>query len=43
MILFPRRRGQANELAHLVRAIVENPYINATCLYIDAGARMSAR
>lgn len=32
MILFPRRMGQANELAQLVRSIVENPYINATCL-----------
>ena len=43
MILFPRRMGQANELAHLIRSIVENPYINATCLHIDAGARMSTR
>ena len=43
MILFPRRMGQASELAHLVRSIVENPYINATCLHIDAGARMSSR
>jgi 3-hydroxyacyl-CoA dehydrogenase / 3-hydroxy-2-methylbutyryl-CoA dehydrogenase len=43
MILFPRRMGQAGELAHLVRSIVENPYINATCLHIDAGARMSTR
>lgn len=43
MILFPRRMGQASELAHLVRSIVENPYINATCLHIDAGARMSTR
>lgn len=43
MILFPRRMGRPQELAHLVLSIVENPYINATCLHIDAGARMSAR
>lgn len=43
MVLFPPRMGHPAELAHLVRSIVENPYINATCLHIDAGARMSAR
>jgi NAD(P)-dependent dehydrogenase (short-subunit alcohol dehydrogenase family) len=43
MILFPQRMGRPQELAHLVRSIVENPYLNATCLHIDAGARMSAR
>ncbi|MCM3562760.1 SDR family NAD(P)-dependent oxidoreductase [Hydrogenophaga intermedia] len=43
MILFPRRMGRPQELAQLVRSIVANPYINATCLHIDAGARMSAR
>jgi len=43
MILFPPRMGLPGELAHLVRSVIENPYINATCLHIDAGARMSAR
>jgi NAD(P)-dependent dehydrogenase (short-subunit alcohol dehydrogenase family) len=43
MVLFPRRMGAPAELAHMVRSIVENPYINATCLHIDAGARMSSR
>jgi NAD(P)-dependent dehydrogenase (short-subunit alcohol dehydrogenase family) len=43
MVLFPRRMGEPRELAHLVRSIVENAYLNATCLHIDAGARMSAR
>ena len=43
MILFPPRMGMPGELAHLVRSVIENPYINATCLHIDAGARMSAR
>lgn len=43
MILFPRRMGTPAELAHLVLGVIQNPYINATCLHIDAGARMSAR
>lgn len=43
MILFPPRMGRPQELAQLVCSIVTNPYINATCLHIDAGARMSAR
>lgn len=43
MILFPRRMGAPAEVAMLVRSIVENPYINATCVNIDAGARMGTR
>mgnify|MGYP001394483091 FL=1 len=43
MILFPHRMGSPAELAQLVRSVIENAYINATCLHIDAGARMSAR
>jgi hypothetical protein len=43
VILFPRRMGRPQELAQLVCSIVTNPYINAACLHIDAGARMSAR
>lgn len=43
MILFPNRMGQADEFAALVRHIAENPYLNATTISIDAGARMMAR
>lgn len=43
MILFPNRMGQASEFARLVRHIAENPYLNATTISIDAGARMMAR
>jgi len=43
MVLFPPRMGRPQELAQLVCAIVANAYVNATCLHIDAGARMSAR
>jgi NAD(P)-dependent dehydrogenase (short-subunit alcohol dehydrogenase family) len=43
MILFPKRMGQPPEFAMLVRQIVENPYLNATTISIDAGARMTPR
>lgn len=38
-----RRHPDLPDLAQLVCSIVINPYINATCLHIHAGARMSAR
>jgi NAD(P)-dependent dehydrogenase (short-subunit alcohol dehydrogenase family) len=43
MVLFPKRRGRPEEFGRLVRHIVENEYINATTLAIDAGTRMTAR
>lgn len=43
MILYPNRMGQPREFAGLVRHIVENSYLNATTLDLDAGARMQAR
>jgi len=43
MILYPNRMGQPAEFAKLVQHIVENPYLNATTLDLDAGARMQAR
>jgi NAD(P)-dependent dehydrogenase (short-subunit alcohol dehydrogenase family) len=43
MVLFPTRMGEAREFAGLVRHIAENPYINATTISIDAGARMMPR
>jgi NAD(P)-dependent dehydrogenase (short-subunit alcohol dehydrogenase family) len=43
MILFPSRMGQATEFGALVRHIAENPYLNATTISLDAGARMAAR
>jgi len=41
MILNPRRLGDPDEFAALVQHIVENPYLNATTISLDAGARMS--
>ena len=43
MVLFPKRRGRPEEFGRLVRHIVENEYLNATTLDIDAGTRMTAR
>jgi len=43
MVLFPHRMGQPDEFAHLVSTIVENAYLNATTISLDAGARMTAR
>jgi NAD(P)-dependent dehydrogenase (short-subunit alcohol dehydrogenase family) len=38
--LYPRRFGRAEEFAALAVHIVENRYLNATCLRLDAGLRM---
>lgn len=43
MILFPSRMGRAEEFAQLACTIVENAYLNATTISLDAGARMSGR
>jgi NAD(P)-dependent dehydrogenase (short-subunit alcohol dehydrogenase family) len=43
MILFPNRMGRQGEFAQLVRHIVANPYLNATTIDLDGGARMAAR
>jgi hypothetical protein len=43
MILYPNRMGRPVEFARLVQHIVENSYLNATTLNLDAGARMQAR
>jgi NAD(P)-dependent dehydrogenase (short-subunit alcohol dehydrogenase family) len=38
--LNPSRLGDPNEFASLVMHIIENTYLNATTLSIDAGARL---
>jgi NAD(P)-dependent dehydrogenase (short-subunit alcohol dehydrogenase family) len=40
VILFPRRMGRALEFGAMVRHIVENGYLNATTINLDAGARL---
>lgn len=39
----PPRLGRSAEFALLVRNIVENPYLNAECIRLDAGIRPPAR
>jgi NAD(P)-dependent dehydrogenase (short-subunit alcohol dehydrogenase family) len=42
--VFPNKRfGKADEYAHLVLAIIENPMLNASVIRLDAGTRMPAR
>ncbi len=36
---FPKRGGDPAEFAKLVRHIIENPYLNAETVRIDAGIR----
>jgi NAD(P)-dependent dehydrogenase (short-subunit alcohol dehydrogenase family) len=43
MVLFPRRLGRPDEFAALVQFIVENDYLNATTIDLDAGTRLTAR
>jgi NAD(P)-dependent dehydrogenase (short-subunit alcohol dehydrogenase family) len=38
---FPKRLGHPEEFAHLVKHIVENPYINGTVIRLDGGCRLS--
>ena len=43
MILYPNRMGLPSEFARLAQHVIENAYLNATSLDLDAGARMQAR
>jgi 3-hydroxyacyl-CoA dehydrogenase/3-hydroxy-2-methylbutyryl-CoA dehydrogenase len=41
--VFPQRLGTAEDFAHLVQAVVENPMINGEVIRLDAAARMPPR
>ena len=41
--VFPQRLGTAEDFAHLVQALVENPMINGEVVRLDAAARMPPR
>ncbi len=43
MVLYPHRMGSPEEFGRLVRHIVENDYLNATTIDLDAGTRMTPR
>ena len=42
-VLYPKRLGNSDEIAHLAQAIVENDYINGECIRMDGGIRMQPK
>ena len=42
-VLYPKRLGRPEEIAHLAICIIENDYINGECIRIDGGIRMQPR
>jgi NAD(P)-dependent dehydrogenase (short-subunit alcohol dehydrogenase family) len=42
-IVFPKRMGRPDEFAHLVRALIENDYMNAEVVRFDAGVRFQPK
>lgn len=42
-VVFPKRMGQAAEFAHLVRALIENDYVNAETVRFDGGIRFQPK
>ena len=42
-VAFPKRMGTAAEFAHLVRALIENDYMNAETVRFDGGIRLPAK
>ncbi len=42
-VLFPKRLGDPDEIAHTAQYIVENDYINGECVRMDGGIRMQPK
>lgn len=42
-VLYPKRLGKPEEIAHLALAIIENDYLNGECIRVDGGIRMQPR
>jgi NAD(P)-dependent dehydrogenase (short-subunit alcohol dehydrogenase family) len=42
-VVFPRRLGRAAEFAALVRALIENDYMNADVIRFDGGLRFQPK
>jgi NAD(P)-dependent dehydrogenase (short-subunit alcohol dehydrogenase family) len=42
-VVFPKRMGTAAEFAHLVRALIENDYMNAEVVRFDGGIRFQPK
>jgi NAD(P)-dependent dehydrogenase (short-subunit alcohol dehydrogenase family) len=42
-VLYPKRLGEADEIAHVAITLMENEYLNAEVIRMDGGIRMQAR
>ena len=42
-VAFPKRLGRSSEFAHLVRALIENDYMNAEVIRFDGGVRFQPK
>ena len=42
-VLFPKRLGEASEIAQVAQSIVENDYINGEVIRMDGGIRMQPK
>ncbi len=42
-VLYPRRLGAPDEIAHIAQMIVENDYMNGECIRMDGGIRMQPK
>lgn len=42
-VLYPKRLGKPEEIAHLATSIMENDYINGECIRMDGGIRMQPK
>ena len=42
-VLYPKRLGMPDEIAHLAQSIIENDYINGECIRMDGGIRMQPK
>lgn len=42
-VLYPKRLGRADEIAHVAVMLIENEYMNGECIRMDGGIRMQPR
>jgi NAD(P)-dependent dehydrogenase (short-subunit alcohol dehydrogenase family) len=42
-VLYPKRLGKPQEIAHLSVFIAENDYLNGECVRLDGGIRMQPK
>ena len=42
-VLYPRRLGDPDEIAHVAQMLIENDYMNGECVRVDAGIRMQPK